>query len=103
MFLFSLQIAAASLYLSLNLLKENCNHSTGLNKSYWNSTLEWYSRYSAEHLGPIAKKIATVARNAPNAKLKAVYSKYQASKFQKVSMRSELYSKLMDSIVSSKE
>lgn len=65
--------------------------------------MEWYSRYSPEHLRPIAKKIAAVARNAPNAKLKAVYTKYQASKFQKVSTRSELYSTLMDSIVSSKE
>lgn len=97
------EIAAASLFLSLNLLKENTNMATGLNNKHWNSTLEWYSRYSPEHLRPIAKKIATVARNAPNAKLKAVYTKYQASKFQKVSTRSELYSTLMDSIVSSKE
>ncbi|XP_061394855.1 G2/mitotic-specific cyclin-B [Musca vetustissima] len=97
------EIAAASLFLSLNLLKENSNMATGLNNKHWNSTLEWYSRYSPEHLRPIAKKIATVARNAPNAKLKAVYTKYQASKFQKVSTRSELYSTLMDSIISSKE
>lgn len=97
------EIAAASLFLSLNLLKENANSSSGLNNKHWNSTLEFYSRYSPEHLRPIAKKIATVARNAPNAKLKAVYTKYQASKFQKVSTRSELYSTLMSSIISSKE
>ncbi|XP_023298946.2 G2/mitotic-specific cyclin-B isoform X2 [Lucilia cuprina] len=96
------EIAAASLFLSLNLLKENSNMSSGLSNKHWNSTLEWYSRYSPEHLRPIAKKIASVARNAPHAKLKAVYTKYQASKFQKVSMRSELYSPLMDSIISSK-
>ncbi|XP_013108370.2 G2/mitotic-specific cyclin-B [Stomoxys calcitrans] len=97
------EIAAASLFLSLNLLKDNSNVSSGLNNKHWNSTLEWYSRYSPEHLRPIAKKIASVARNAPNAKLKAVYTKYQASKFQKVSTRSELYSPLMDSIISSKD
>lgn len=96
------EIAAASLFLSLNLLKENSNISSGLSNKHWNSTLEWYSRYSADHLRPIAKKIASVARNAPHAKLKAVYTKYQASKFQKVSMRSELYSTLMDSIISCK-
>ncbi|XP_065369641.1 G2/mitotic-specific cyclin-B [Calliphora vicina] len=96
------EIAAASLFLSLNILKENTNSSCGLSNKHWNSTLEWYSRYSPEHLRPIAKKIATVARNAPSAKLKAVYTKYQATKFQKVSMRSELYSTFMDSIVSGK-
>ncbi|KAM7342514.1 cyclin B isoform 2-T2 [Cochliomyia hominivorax] len=96
------EIAAASLFLSLNLLKENSNIPSGLNNKHWNSTLEWYSRYSVEHLRPIAKKLASVARNAPHAKLKAVYTKYQASKFQKVSMRSELYSTFMDSVISSK-
>lgn len=97
-----LQIAAASLFLSLNLLKKNSNIPSGLSNKHWNSTLEWHSKYSPDHLRPIAKKIAFVARNAPNAKLKAVYTKYQASKFQKVSMRAELNSTLMDSIITSK-
>lgn len=96
------EIAAASLFLALNLLKEKSSTPSGLNNKHWNSTLEWYSRYSPEHLRPITKKIAFVARNAPNAKLKAVYTKYQASKLLKVSLRSELYSILMDSIISGK-
>ena len=78
------------------------NFSNGLNNKLWNPTLEWYSKYSAEHLRPITKKIALLARDAPNSKLKAVYTKYQSSKFQKISVRAELSSTLLDSIISVK-
>lgn len=65
--------------------------------------MQYYSRYTAKHLRPIAKKIAVVVRNAPTAKLKAVYTKYQSSKLYKIAMRSELYDKLIESIINHTE
>jgi len=50
-------------------------------------------------LRPITRLIAKLARDAPQAKLKAIYNKYQGSKFQKIALRTELTGALMDSIV----
>lgn len=97
------EIAAASLFLSLNLLKENANQASGLNNKHWNATLQHYSHYTPEQLRPIAIKLAGVVRNASQAKLKAVYAKYKAEKFKHVATRPEMCSTLMDSIVSSEE
>ncbi|XP_036331247.1 G2/mitotic-specific cyclin-B [Rhagoletis pomonella] len=97
------EIAASSLFLALHLLKDNAKLPTGFNNKHWTPTMQWYSHYSAEHLRPIAKKIAAVVRNAPAAKLKSVYTKYQKSKFYKISLRSELYDKLIDSIINHAE
>lgn len=97
------EIAAASLFLALHLLKDNAKVPMGFNNKHWSPTMQYYSRYTAEHLRPIAKKIATVVRNAPTAKLKAVYTKYQSSKLYKIAMRSELYDKLIDSIINHAE
>uniref|UniRef100_A0A1A9ZX30 Uncharacterized protein n=1 Tax=Glossina pallidipes TaxID=7398 RepID=A0A1A9ZX30_GLOPL len=93
------EIAASSLFLSLNLLKGNAKLAIGLDDSYWTPTLQWYSRYRVEDIKPIAKKIASVARNARTVKLKAVYNKYKSTKFQRISMRPELYGALIDSII----
>ncbi|KAH8348126.1 hypothetical protein KR084_004484 [Drosophila pseudotakahashii] len=95
------EIAAASLFLSLHLLNGNYRAGTGFNDRHWTPTLTYYSRYSAAHLRPITRQIAKLARDAPQAKLKAIYSKYQGSKFQKIALRTELTGALMDSIVSS--
>ncbi|XP_014086155.2 G2/mitotic-specific cyclin-B [Bactrocera oleae] len=97
------EIAAASLFLALHLLKENARASVGFNNKHWSPTMQYYSRYTAKHLRPIAKKIAVVVRNAPTAKLKAVYTKYQSSKLYKIAMRSELYDKLIESIINHTE
>ncbi|XP_011182206.2 G2/mitotic-specific cyclin-B [Zeugodacus cucurbitae] len=97
------EIAAASLFLALHLLKDNAKLPTAFNDKHWSPTMQYYSRYTAEHLRPIAKKIAVVVRNAPTAKLKAVYTKYQSSKLYKIAMRSELYDKLIDSIINHDE
>ncbi|XP_054739509.1 G2/mitotic-specific cyclin-B [Anastrepha obliqua] len=94
------EIAAASLFLALHLLKDDAKSPTGFNNKHWTPTLQWYSHYTAEHLRPIAKKIAGVVRNAATAKLKAVYTKYHSSKFHTIAARSELYDKLIDSIIS---
>jgi len=98
-FHFYLQIAAASLFLSLHLLNGNARAGTGFNDKHWTPTLVHYSRYTAQHLRPITKQIAKLVREAPSAKLRSIYSKYQANKFQKIALRSELSSPLMDSIV----
>ncbi|XP_017079196.1 G2/mitotic-specific cyclin-B [Drosophila eugracilis] len=93
------EIAAASLFLSLHLINGNYRAGTGFNDRHWTPTLTFYSRYSAAHLRPITRQIAKLARNAPQAKLKAIYNKYQGSKFQKIALRTELSGALMDSIV----
>ncbi|KAH8407582.1 hypothetical protein KR222_007463, partial [Zaprionus bogoriensis] len=93
------EIAAASLFLSLHLLNGNARTDTGFNDRHWTPTLVHYSRYTAKQLRPITKKIAKLAQEAPKAKLRTIYNKYQANKFQKISLRPELSSKLLDSIV----
>ncbi|XP_067630917.1 G2/mitotic-specific cyclin-B [Eurosta solidaginis] len=97
------EIAAASLFLALHLLKDNSKLPTGFNNKHWTSTMQWYSHYTPDHLRPISRKIANVVRHANVAQLKAVYTKYQSSKLYKISMRSELYDKLIDSIINSNE
>ncbi|XP_055837226.1 G2/mitotic-specific cyclin-B [Episyrphus balteatus] len=89
------EIAAASLYLSLQLM----NPSKTPTDEIWNPTLEFYSRYSAEHLKPITRQIATLAKNASSAKLKAVYVKYQSFQLGKISLRSELKGPVIDAII----
>ncbi|XP_033251712.1 G2/mitotic-specific cyclin-B isoform X2 [Drosophila miranda] len=93
------EIAAASLFLSLHLLNGNYRASTGFNDKHWTPTLAYYSRYTATHLRPITRQIAKLARDAPQAKLKAILNKYQGNKFQKIALRTELSGPLMDSIV----
>ncbi|KAH8369956.1 hypothetical protein KR093_001597 [Drosophila rubida] len=93
------EIAAASLFLSLHLLNGNARAGTGFNNKHWTPTLEHYSRYTPTHLRPITRQIAKLAREAPTSKLRAIYNKYQANKFQKIALRSELSGPLMDSIV----
>ncbi|KAH8307058.1 hypothetical protein KR044_004234, partial [Drosophila immigrans] len=93
------EIAAASLFLSLHLLNGNARAATGFNNKHWTPTLEHYSRYTPSHLRPITRQIAKLAREAPTSKLRAIYNKYQANKFQKIALRSELSGPLMDSIV----
>lgn len=97
------EIAAGSLFLSLNLLNGNHHSRVGLNDKHWTSTLVHYSRYTATHLRPISRLIAKLARSAPQAKLRSIYQKYQENKFQKIAQRPELSSPLMDSIVAQKK
>ncbi|XP_064542958.1 G2/mitotic-specific cyclin-B [Drosophila montana] len=96
------EIAAASLFLSLHLLNGNARAATGFNDKHWTPTLVHYSRYTAAYLRPITRQIAKLARDAPTAKLRAIYNKYQANKFQKIALRPELSGPLMDSIVGKK-
>ncbi|EDW02619.1 G2/mitotic-specific cyclin-B isoform X1 [Drosophila grimshawi] len=96
------EIAAASLFLSLHLLNGNARAPTGFNDRHWTPTLVYYSRYSAAHLRPITRQIAKLARDAPTAKLRAIFNKYQSNKFHKIALSTELRGPLMDSIIGKK-
>jgi len=96
------ELAAASLFLTLHLLNGNASDATGFNDNHWTPTLIQYSRYTAQHLRPITRQIAKLVREAPSAKLNAIYCKYQAKKFHKIALRSELSGPLIDSIVDKK-
>lgn len=90
------EIAAASILLSLRLF----NKVSALKDSdIWTPTLQYYSRYDIKALRPLVKKIAFIAKSAPNTKLRSVYQKYQSSKFNAISLRPELRGKTIDSIL----
>uniref|UniRef100_A0A1A9ZR02 Uncharacterized protein n=1 Tax=Glossina pallidipes TaxID=7398 RepID=A0A1A9ZR02_GLOPL len=74
------EIAAASLFLAMNLLKVKRESSKGFENSYWTPTLQQHSRYGIADIQPIARKIAKIARNAQTNPLKAVYNKYKSRK-----------------------
>eukprot|EP00794_Sanderia_malayensis_P009464 gene9464-10451_t len=73
--LFPSQIAAASLMLSGQILKN----------SKWTKTLEHYSSFSEEELKPAVQSLVDLVIRAESSKLQAVRSKYAASKQMKVS------------------
>lgn len=81
------ETAAASLFLALKVL--NKKPSTPDNQ-LWTPTVEFYSQYSVENLRPIIRMIAKIVKHAPTAKLKAVYNKYNSSKFENIASISEL-------------
>lgn len=88
------QVAAASLCLTLHLFARRSTYS----KDLWNSKIQHYSTYSLEHLKPIAQKIAKLVKDAPHAKLKAVYTKYSSSKFEKISTRQVLVDPIIEKL-----
>uniref|UniRef100_A0A1B0FCZ0 Uncharacterized protein n=1 Tax=Glossina morsitans morsitans TaxID=37546 RepID=A0A1B0FCZ0_GLOMM len=93
------ELAAASLFLALNLTKVKLESFKGFENSYWTPTLQQHSRYGIEDIQPIARKIAKIARNAQTNPLKAVYNKYKSRKLLGISLRSELYGCLIDSFI----
>uniref|UniRef100_A0A1A9UF45 Uncharacterized protein n=1 Tax=Glossina austeni TaxID=7395 RepID=A0A1A9UF45_GLOAU len=93
------EIAAASLFLALNLIRVKHGSSRGFENSYWTPTLQQHSRYGIEDIQPIARQIATIARSAQTNPLKAVYHKYKSTKLLRISLRSELYGSLIDSFI----
>lgn len=68
-------IAAAALCLSIKLLSNGD----------WTDTLSYYSTYTLEDLSDTMKKIAKLVIKAETSKLTAVRTKYQSSKFYKIS------------------
>lgn len=68
-------IAAAALCLSIKLLSNGD----------WTDTLSYYSTYTLEDLSETMKRIAKLVIKAETSKLTAVRTKYQSSKFYKIS------------------
>lgn len=74
------EIAAAALCLSMKTL----------DNSPWSETLEYYSKYSEADLQATVKKMAILVQKAGTGKLTAVKTKYQSSKFMRISTIPEL-------------
>lgn len=79
------QVAAAALCLSIRLL-DNAD---------WSDTLSFYSKYTESELRPILKRLADLLQKAGTGKLTAIKTKYQSSKFMKISLLPELQSKVV--------
>lgn len=79
------QIAAAALCLSIKIL-DNAD---------WNETLTHYSKYSMAEVKPVIRKLAQLVLKADTGKLTAVKTKYQSSKFMRISTLSELKSDIV--------
>ncbi|XP_029647094.1 G2/mitotic-specific cyclin-B [Octopus sinensis] len=73
-------LAAAALCLSLHLISN----------TEWNDTLAYYSTYTKSELADIIRKLAKLVLKAETSKLTAIRTKYQGSKFFKISTIPEL-------------
>ncbi|EDS35579.1 cyclin b [Culex quinquefasciatus] len=93
------EVAAAALYISLYLfpIAANANES-----KVWSKTLEHYTHYTVEQLTPVVQRLAKLVKSAPTMKVQAVYSKYQSSKFEKISTQPELHGTSLDALVEGK-
>lgn len=89
------EIAATALYISLTLFPL----ANSSEPKVWSKTLEHYTHYTVQHLTPIVRKLAKRVKNAPDMKVQAVYTKYQSSKFDKISIQPELKGPLMDKLI----
>lgn len=89
------EIAAAALYISLYLFPI----ANGAESKVWSKTLEHYTHYSVEQLTPVVQRLAKLVKSAPSMKVQAVYSKYQSSKFEKISAQPELHGTSLDALV----
>lgn len=89
------EIAAAALYISLNLFPL----ANSTEPKVWTKTLEHYTNYTLQHLTPIVQRLAKVVKNAPNMKVHAVHQKYQSSKFERISVQPELQGPVMDKLI----
>jgi len=85
------QIAAAALCLSMKLM----------DGSDWSDCLHFYSKYSEKELMPIIKKMAVLVTKAGSGKLVAIKTKYQSSKFMRISTVPELKSTTIQDLASS--
>lgn len=89
------EVAAASLFLAIQLIP--IDGKEGL--AAWTPTLLFYSKYEAVHLMPTVKRMALLIKNAPEAKLQAVYTKYQMAKFNHIAKNPALNNDALDKII----
>nr|UVJ64691.1 cyclin B protein [Sipunculus nudus] len=85
------KIAAASLCISMKVL----------DSMEWDPTLIHYSKYSETELRPVMQQIATLVLKAGKGKLTAIKTKYQSSKFMKISVIEELQSPVLKELAES--
>lgn len=74
------EIAAGALCLAMKVL----------DGSNWGDTLMYYSNYSEEHLKPVLERMALLVTKAGTGKMSAIKTKYQSSKFMRISLIPEL-------------
>lgn len=91
------EVAAASLFLAIQLLPIDGRNGA----SAWTPTLVFYSKYDVEHLMPIVKRMASLLKSAPTAKLQAVITKYQQPKFHSIAQHLVLTHEYLDKIIDS--
>lgn len=93
------EIAAASLYLSLKLFPKD-KQETG---STWTETLCYYTKYSSAHIRPIVIELLKILKGAPNpaGKLKAVFTKYSSTKFDKIALNPALSPAILECLLQS--
>lgn len=94
-------MAAASLLLSLCLTQFTTNVIENISEKdkCWTPTLKYYSKYEVKDLWPLTKQIALLARNAPEDKLKAIYTKYKAEIYRTMMNKEEMYNDILDAII----
>ncbi|XP_013401826.1 G2/mitotic-specific cyclin-B-like [Lingula anatina] len=88
------QVAAAALCLAVKVLDE----------SDWTDTLTHYSGYTDEQNKPVMQKMAAlvVKANSGKSKLQAIKTKYQSSKYMKISALPELHTTVIHDIAEGK-
>lgn len=97
------EIAAAALYISLYLFPiAGSGVAAAAESKVWSKTLEHYTHFTVEQLTPVVQRLAKLVKNAPAIKVQAVYSKYQSSKFEKISIQPELRGTSLDALVEGK-
>ncbi|XP_043280334.1 G2/mitotic-specific cyclin-B [Venturia canescens] len=89
-------IAAAAIYLSFFVIG-NDDADEGL--VIWTNTMVHYSTYTKDDILPVVRDIASAVVNAEKSKYQAVRKKYTHAKHMKISLRPELKSPTMLSLV----
>lgn len=82
------EIASSALCLAMKVLDD----------TEWNDTLQFYSKYGESDLMPIMEHMAYLVTKAGTGKLTAVKTKYQSSKFMRISLIPELKSQLIQDL-----
>lgn len=94
-------MAAAALLLSLYLTQVKSQDIAGIleKDKCWTPTLKHYSGYAVADLWSASQKIAELVRNAPESKLKSVYTKYNREMFHRMLYKEEMYNGILDAIL----
>lgn len=84
------EIAAAALCLSIQILDPT--------SKAWTQTLAYHSRYTEKQLQPVLQRLAYLLNRAGTGKLSAIKTKYQSSKFMRISTLPQLKCPLVEQL-----